>query len=87
MEGHHNTLIVYTLFLKYGKTPSGNACILKFLKLINKLVQVALRDDIQSIIHLLEVFLGYFVKEEADIIKQGFKRYVAEVHERSLSWR
>ena len=50
-------------------------------------MQVALRDDIQSIIHLLEVFLGYFVKEEADIIKQGFKRYVAEVHERSLSWR
>lgn len=50
-------------------------------------MQVALRDDIQSIIHLLEVFLGYFVKEEADIIKQGFKRYAAEVHERSLSWR
>lgn len=61
-EDYHNTLIAYTLFQKYGKSPSGNAYILKFFKLINKFVQVTLRDDFQTINHLLEVFFGFWLK-------------------------
>ena len=84
-EDFINIRIVYTLFLKYGKSPSTTACIVNFFKLINNWVQVLRKDNVQSMNHLLRVFLGYFVKEEADIIKEGFRKYVAEVHEQSFS--
>ena len=88
-EDYPNIRILYTLFDKYGKFPSGSACILTFFELINNFVQrIDLkqhRKDLQSIDHLLKVILGYFVKEETEIMKDGFRRFAVEVHERSLS--
>ena len=86
-EDFYNIRIAYTLFHKYRKSPSGTACILKFFELINNFVQELYRDDLQSINHLLSVFLGYFVKEEAEIIKEELTTYLAKVHERSQSLR
>lgn len=76
--------VLYTLFHKYGKHPSTTACLSVFFEKTNSFTQEQYRDSLQSIDQLLGVFLNHFYTEEAKIIKEGFRQYVAEVHGRSL---
>ena len=83
-EDFNHVRVLYTLFHKYRKHPSRIICLSKFFEKTNSFTQEKYRDSLQSIDQLLGVFLNHFYREEAEIIKEGFQQYVAEVHGRSL---
>ena len=74
--------LLYTLFNKYGKTPSPAVCLNKFFEVTNRLVQLGFGSELQWFEHLMRIFLNYFDKEQGKIIKDGIQYYVAQAHRR-----
>ena len=72
--------LLYTVFNKFGKTPSPAVCINKFFEGANRFVQLGFGGVFESFEHLMRIFLNHFDKEEGKIIKDCIQHYVAEAH-------